>query len=87
MMNSFKRANNALTHAQIINEYENKVRALERDNERLRENNDKLRWKIEKTRYFLNNRMTSFKNSLKKESDKTKQAQLELCHDIQGELR
>ena len=86
-MNDFKRANASLTHAQIINEYENKVRALERDNERLRENNDKLRWKIEKTRYFLNNRMTSFKNSLKKEPDETKQAQLKLCHDIQGELR
>ena len=86
-MNSFKRANNALTHAQIVNEYESKVRALERDNERLRENNEKLHWKIEKTRYFVNNRMTSFKNSLKKEPDKIKQAQLKLCRDIQGELR
>ena len=86
-MNDFKRANASLTHAQIINEYEDKVRTLERDNERLRENNDKLRWKIEKTRYFLNNRMTSFKNSLKKEPDETKQAQLKLCRDIQGELR
>ena len=86
-MNDFKRANNALTHAQIINEYEDKVRALERDNERLRENNDKLRWKIEKTRYFVNNRMTSFKNSLNKEPNKIKQAQLKLCRDIQGELR
>ena len=86
-MNDFKRANASLTHAKIVNEYENKVRALERDNERLRENNDKLRWKIEKTRYFVNNRMTSFENSLKKEPDKTKQAQLKLCRDIQGELR
>ena len=86
-MNDFKRANASLTHAQIVNEYESKVRALERDNERLRENNDNLRWKIEKTKYFVNNRMTSFKNSLKKEPDKTKQAQLELCRDIQGELR
>ena len=86
-MNDFKRANTSLTHAEIVNEYENKVRVLERDNERLRENNDKLRWKIEKTRYFVNNRMTSFKNSLKKEPDKTKQAQLKLCRDIQGELR
>ena len=86
-MNTFKRANNHLTHVQIVNEYESKVRALERDNERLRENNDKLRWKIEKTRYFLNNRMTSFKNSLKKEPDETKQARLKLCRDIQGELR
>ena len=86
-MNSFKRENNHITHVQIVSEYEDKVRALERDNERLRENNEKLRWKIEKTRYFLNNRMTSFKNSLKKEPDVTKQAQLKLCRDIQGELR
>ena len=86
-MNDFKRANASLTHAKIVNEYENKVRTLERENERLRENNDKLRWKIEKTRYFVNNRMTSFKNSLKKEPDETKQAQLKLCRDIQGELR
>lgn len=86
-MNTFKRANNTLTHAQIVNEYDDKVRALERDNERLRENNDKLRWKIEKTRYFVNNRMASFKNSLKKEPNKIKQAQLELCRDIQGELK
>ena len=87
MMNSFKRANASLTHAQIVNEYESKVRALERDNERLRENNDKLRWKIEKTRYFVNNRMTSFKNSLKKEPDRVKRAQLELCLDIREELK
>ena len=86
-MNDFKRANNALTHAKIVNEYENKVRTLERENERLRENNEKLRWKIEKTRYFVNNRMTSFKNSLKKEPDKTKQAQLELCLDIREALK
>ena len=86
-MNSFKRANNTLTHAQIINEYEDKVRALEREIVRLKANNDKLRWKIEKTRYFVNNRMASFKNSLKKEPDETKQAQLKLCRDIQGELR
>ena len=64
-MNGFKKANASLTHTQIINEYEDKVRALERDNERLRANNDKLHWKIEKT----------------------KQAQLELCRDVQGELR
>lgn len=86
-MNDFKKANASLTHAKIVNEYENKVRDLERDNERLRENNDKLRWKIEKTRYFVNNRMTSFKNSLKKEPDETKQAQLKLCRDIQEELK
>ena len=86
-MNSFKRENNHLTHVQIVSEYEDKVRALERENERLRENNEKLRWKIEKTRYLVNNRMTSFKNSLKKEPYKTKQAQLKLCRDIQEELR
>ena len=86
-MNDFKRANASLTHAKIVNEYESKLKDLQRDNERLRENNEKLRWKIEKTRYFLNNRMTSFKNSLKKEPNKIKQAQLELCRDIQGELR
>ena len=86
-MNDFKKANASLTHAQIVNEYEDKVRALKRENGRLRENNDKLRWKIEKTRYFVNNRMASFKNSSKKEPNKIKQAQLELCRDIQGELR
>ena len=86
-MSGFKQTNNHLTHAQIVNEYESKLKDLQRDNERLRENNEKLRWKIEKTRYFVNNRMTSFKNSLKKEPDKTKQAQLKLCRDIQGELR
>ena len=86
-MSGFKQTNNHLTHAQIVNEYESKLKDLQRDNERLRENNEKLRWKIEKTRYFVNNRMTSFKNSLKKEPNKIKQAQLELCRDIQGELR
>ena len=86
-MNDFKKANTSLTHAKIVNEYENKVRVLECENERLRENNDKLRWKIEKTRYFVNNRMTSFKNSLKKEPDRIKQAQLALCREIQGELK
>ena len=86
-MNTFKRANNHLTHAQIVNEYEDKVRALERDNERLRANNDKLHWKIEKTKYFVNSRIYSLKNSLKKEPDKIKQAQLELCRDVQEELR
>ena len=86
-MNDFKRANHALVYNRIVNEYEDKVRYLEREIVRLKADNDKLRWKIEKTRYFVNNRMTSFKNSLKKEPDKTKQAQLELCRDIQGELR
>ena len=87
MMNDFKQANSTLTHVQIVNEYENKVRALERDNERLRENNEKLRWKIENTKYFLNSRIYSLKGSLKKEPDKIKQAQLELCLDIREELK
>ena len=86
-MDSFKIENKRLTHTQIVSDYESKLKDLKRDNERLRAYNDKLRWKIEKTRYFVNNRMTSFKNSLKKEPDKTKQAQLKLCRDIQGELR
>ena len=86
-MNDFKIENKRLTHTQIVSDYESKLKDLKRDNERLRAYNDTLRWKIEKTRYFVNNRMTSFKNSLKKEPDKTKQAQLKLCHDIQGELR
>lgn len=86
-MDNFKLANNHLTHAQIVNEYESKVHTLEREIERLRANNDKLHWKIEKTRYFVNSRIYSLKNSLKKEPDKIKQAQLELCRDVQGELR
>ena len=86
-MNDFKRANHALVYNRIVNECEDKVRYLEREIVRLKADNDKLRWKIEKTRYFVNNRMTSFKNSLKKEPNKIKQAQLELCRDIQGELR
>ena len=86
-MTGFKRANNHLTHAQIVNEYESKVRALERDNERLREDNDILRSKVENTKYFVNSRIYSLKGSLKKEPNKIKQAQLELCRDIQGELR
>ena len=87
MMNSFKRANNALTHAKIVNEYEDKVRALERENERLREDNDVLRTKVENTRYFVNSRIYSLKGSLKKEPDRIKRAQLELCLDVQEELK
>lgn len=86
-MNTFKRANNHLTHAQIVNEYEDKVRALERENERLKADNDKLHSKVEKVKYFLKIRMFSLKNSLKKEPDRIKQAQLALCREIQGELK
>ena len=86
-MNSFKRANNALTHAQIVNEYESKLKDLKRDNERLRAYNDTLRTKIENTRYFVNSRIYSLKGSLKKEPDRIKRAQLELCLDVQEELK
>ena len=82
-MNSFKRANNALTHAQIINEYEGKVRALERDNERLRENNER----VENAKYALKIKIFSLRKSLDKSPDKVKQAQLELCLDIREELK
>ena len=86
-MNDFKRANNALTHAQIINEYEDKVRALEREIVRLKADNDILRSKVENTKYFLNSRIYSLKGSLKKELNKIKQAQLELCLDIREALK
>ena len=86
-MNDFKRANNALTHAQIINEYEDKVRALEREIVRLKADNNILRSKVENTKYFLNSRIYSLKGSLKKEPDRVKRAQLELCLDVQEELK
>ena len=82
-MNSFKRANNALTHAQIVNEYESKVRALERDNERL----NAYKHKVENARYTLNTRIFSLIKSLEKKPDKLKQAQLELCLDIREALK
>ena len=86
-MNTFKLANNHLTHAQIVNEYESKLKDLKRDNERLRAYNDTLRTKIENTRYFVNSRIYSLKGSLKKEPDRIKRAQLELCLDVQEELK
>ena len=86
-MNSFKRENNRLTHVQIVSEYEDKVRALERENESLRADNDILRTKVENTRYFVNSRIYSLKGSLKKEPDRIKRAQLELCLDVQEELK
>lgn len=82
-MNSFKRANNALTHAQIVNEYEDKVRALERDNERLNSYNEK----VENAKYALKIKIFSLRKSLDKSPDKIKQAQLELCLDIREELK
>ena len=86
-MNDFKKANTSLTHVQIISEYEDKLKELERRNERLNTENDMLRSKVENTRYFVNSRIYSLKGSLNKEPDKIKRAQLELCRDIQGELR
>ena len=86
-MNDFKRANASLTHAKIVNEYESKVRYLEREIVRLKADNDILRSKVENTKYFVNSRIYSLKGSLKKEPNKIKQAQLELCLDIREELK
>ena len=86
-MNDFKIENKRLTHTQIVSDYESKLKDLKRDNERLRAYNDTLRTKIENTKYFVNSRIYSLKGSLKKEPDKIKQAQLELCRDVQEELK
>lgn len=86
MMNSFKQANNHLTHAQIVNEYERKLKELERRNERLSADNDILGSKVENTKYFVKSRIYYLKENLKKEPDKIMQAQLELCRYIQEEL-
>ena len=86
-MNSFNRANNHLTHVQIVSEYEDKVRTLERENERLIERNKVLRTKVENSRYFVYNHIQSLKNSLKKEPDRIKKGQLDICLDIQEELK
>lgn len=82
-MNTFKQANNLLTHAQIVNEYEDKVRALERDNERLNAYNEK----VENAKYALRIKISSLRKALKQKPDKIKQAQLELCLDIREELK
>ena len=83
MMNSFKRANNALTHAQIVNEYESKVRALERDNERLNAYNEK----VENAKYALRIKISSLRKALKQKPDKIKQAQLQALLNIREELK
>ena len=82
-MNSFKRANASLTHAKIVNEYEGKVRTLEREIERL----NAYKHRVENARYTLNTRIFSLRKSLEKKPDKVKQAQLELCLDIREELK
>ncbi|WP_373786682.1 hypothetical protein [Jeotgalibaca porci] len=82
-MNDFKKANDSITHAKIVNEYENKVRALERDNERLNAYNEK----VENAKYSLKIRISSLRKALKQKPDKIKQAQLELCLDIREVLK
>ena len=83
MMNDFKRANNTLTHAKIVNEYENKVHTLEREIERLNAYNEK----VENAKYALRIKISSLRKALEKKPDKTKQAQLELCLDIREALK
>ena len=82
-MNTFKRANNHLTHVQIVSEYEDKVQALECENGRL----NAYKHKVENARYTLNTRIFSLRKSLEKKPDKVKQAQLELCLDIREGLK
>ena len=82
-MNDFKQANATLTHTKIVNEYESKVRALERDNERLKAYNEK----VENAKYALRIKISSLRKALEKKPDKIKQAQLELCLDIREALK
>ena len=86
-MNDFKRANNALTHAKIVNEYENKVRQLELENERLKVYKDKQQSKVYKSRYYINNLISSLRIRLKREPDKNKQELLELLTELREELK
>ena len=83
MMNDFKKANASLTHAKIVNEYENKMRALEREIERL----NAYKEKTENARYLVNSRIYSLRNSLKRKPNEIKQERLELLLDIQEELK
>ena len=82
-MNDFKRANTSLTHAQIVNEYEDKVLSLKRENKRLNAYKDKL----EKARYALKIQIYSLEKSLDKKPDKIKQAQLQALLNIREELK
>ena len=82
-MNSFKRANASLTHAKIVNEYENKVWSLKSENKRLNAYKEKL----EKARYALKIQIYSLEKSLDKKPDKIKQAQLQVLIDIREELK
>ena len=82
-MNDFKRANASLTHAQIVNEYEDKVWSLKRENKRL----NAYKEKMEKARYALKVQIYSLEKSLDKKPDKIKQAQLQALLNIPEELK
>ena len=82
-MNDFKRANASLTHAQIVNEYEDKVWSLKSENKRLNAYKEKL----EKSRYALKIKIYSLEKSLDKKPDKIKQAQLQALLSIREELK
>ena len=82
-MNDFKRANASLTHAKIVNEYENEVWSLRRENKRL----NAYKEKMEKARYALKIQIYSLEKSLDKKPDKIKQAQLELLTELREELK
>jgi len=82
-MNSFNRANNHLTHVRIVSEYEDKVRELERENERL----NAYKEKVENAKYAIRIKISSLRKALEKKPDKIKQAQLELCLDIREALK
>ena len=82
-MNDFKRANTSLTHAKIVNEYEDKVWSLKSENKRLNAYKEKL----EKARYALKIKIYSLEKSLDKKPDKIKQAQLQALLNIREELK
>ena len=82
-MNDFKRANTSLTHAQIVNEYEDKVWSLKRENKRL----NAYKEKMEKARYALKIKIYSLEKSLDKKPDKIKQAQLQALLNIREEMK
>ena len=86
-MNDFKRANASLTHAQIVNEYEDKVRALKRENERLKVYKDKQQSKVYISRYYINNLISSLRMRLEIEPDTFKQELLELLTELREELK
>ena len=82
-MNDFKKANASITHAKIVNGYEDKVWSLKRENKRLNAYKDKL----EKARYALKIKIYSLEKSLDKKPDKIKQAQLQALLNIREELK